>query len=124
MSHFPIEKRKLKRADHHWTLHDETSVKRTLKLLNCQDAVMFSIIAASCSQQSLSLYLSRNEMINSISLAANYLERSRSLPPHLAQSPDSDKRRLISVCRINHVNISLPHLGSAVNGLLGFHPPQ
>lgn len=67
-----------------------------------QDAVMFSIIAVSCSRQCLSSHLSRNEMINSISSdnAANYLERSRSLPPHLAGA---------RLRQDQQINISLSH---------------
>ena len=77
---------------------------------------MFSIIAASCSLQSLSSHLSRNEMINSISLTMRQIIwRGRDHYRLFWPRPDVDKRWLISVCRINHVLTSL-----GVNGFTRF----
>ena len=58
-----------------------------------QDAVIFSIIAVSCSRQCLSSHLSRNEMINSISLTMRpIIWRGRDHYRLFWSLPDTDKR--------------------------------
>ena len=105
MSHFPIEKRKKSNGPiYPPSMTKQVSRERTLELLDCQDAVMFSIIVTSCSLQSLSSHLSRNEMINSISLTIRpIIWRGRD---HYRLFWPKDKRWLISVCRINHANFT------------------
>ena len=66
-----------------------------------QDAVIFSIIAVSCSRQCLSSHLSRNEMINSISLTiASIIWRG---PDHYRLIWPGEQRGA------ELINISLPH---------------